>query len=384
MKPRTLSQSGSAFLDCVRFGTAIVVFLGHLGRFFPAVARFARLTHIAVCVFFVLSGFVIRMIASTRIGSMRDFLIDRASRIYSVTVPALCLTVVFEGIGRLVNPVRYFALADPFRWSHIPLQFLTNLTFTAQSWGYETNPLSNSPFWSLSFECVYYLLFGLLFYGMKRLSTRFLVLLVMLLAGPATVLLFPTWLMGCLLYDTYIWLDQKRYGIPLATGLLFSTLGLMGIFRHPIGWLLNQTDAPHRIVWLQTVIPLTMRNRLADSNGVLPWLSRFSLSYYIASVVVFVVMLWVLLTLDRYMPKLPEMIWTKLRWIAEGTFSLYLLHLPLLMMISCLLGGQPKYPYLWSFFAVSVCILLSRPFERLKVAMRRGLRIAFPGREARA
>ena len=56
----------------------MVVFLGHLGRFFPAEARFDRLTHIAVCVFFVLSGFVIRMIVKTRISSMRDFLIDRA------------------------------------------------------------------------------------------------------------------------------------------------------------------------------------------------------------------------------------------------------------------------------------------------------------------
>jgi peptidoglycan/LPS O-acetylase OafA/YrhL len=381
MPPRTLSQSGSVFLDCVRFATALVVVLGHLGRFFPVSRRldaFTRLAHIAVCIFFVLSGFVIRMIVNTRVGSMREFLIDRASRIYSVTVPALGLTLLFEAAARLGNPGRYAVLSDPFSWSHVPLQMFTNLTFTAQAWGYETNPLSNSPFWSLSFECVYYVLFALLFFGAKRTSTRLSIALVCLVSGPAIVLLFPTWLLGCLLYDCYIWLDGKSAGIAIASGLLLLVFGGAAIFRHGLVWLLTVTDDAHRTAWLQAIMPNAVRSRFGDSTGVLPWLSRFSVSFYVAAIIVFVWMLWTLLLLDRFAPNCPEAVAGKLRWIAEGTFALYLLHLPLLLMISCLLPAPLKYPYLWVLLVIVFCILLSRPFDKLKQTMRRTMRRVFP------
>ena len=397
MRARTLSQSGSVFLDCVRFGTAMVVFVGHIGRYFSAKADLdrmdawlavrgvvihsgdfiAHLLHIAVCVFFVLSGFVIRMITQTRVTTMREFLIDRASRIYSVTAPALCLTLLLEAVSRATNPALYLALAEPFRWQQVPLQFVTNLTFTAQCWGYETNPLSNSPFWSLSFECIYYLLFALLLFGAKRASVRVAVALVMLLAGPSIVLLFPTWLLGCLLYDVYIRLDAKTYGVALATALLAAFLAAGFGARYWIGWLLNATEAPERSVWLAKVVPAAVQRTFADSNGVLPWLSRFSLSYYAAAIVVFVVMLWALLMLDRFVPHVPRRLAAALRWIAEGTFSLYLLHVPLLMLIACVVPAANAHRYLWCSAVVGVCILLSQPFSRLKLAMRRGLRHAF-------
>jgi peptidoglycan/LPS O-acetylase OafA/YrhL len=382
MAPRRLSQSGSMFLDCLRFGTAMVVFLGHLTRFFPSAADFGRFTHIAVSIFFVLSGFVIRMIVRTRVGTMRDFLIDRASRIYSVLAPALVLTLLFEGLARLASPAAYAKASDHFLWTHVPLQFLTNLTFTAQSWGYETNPLSNSPFWSLSFECVYYILFALLFFGRHRLSMWLLALLVTALAGPAILLLFPTWLIGCVLYDTYIWLDRKPNAVPLSSSLLVVVFGLMFVFRHALGRLLIATDEPHRTAWLSSVLHPSIAHRFADSAGTVPWLSRFSFSFYVASIVVFIVMLWALLTIDRFAPNVPEAVAGKLRWVAEGTFSLYLLHLPILILLSALTAGAPTHPYLWSIPIVVFCILLSQPFNRLKNAMRKALSGATPPRLA--
>jgi len=398
MKPRTLSQSGSVFLDCVRFGTAMVVFAGHVGRYFSAKADLdqmdvwlgargisihsgdfiAHLLHVAVCVFFVLSGFVIRMILQTRVTTMQDFLIDRASRIYSVTAPALLLTLLLEGVSRAVNPALYLVLAEPFRRSQVPLQLLTNLTFTAQCWGYETNPLSNSPFWSLSFECIYYLLFALLFFGARRGWVRVTIVLVMLLAGPSIVLLFPTWLLGCLLYDVYIRLDAKPYAVALASGLLAVVLGGGFAFRHWIVWLLNVTEAPERTAWLGRVVPAPLQRSFGDSNGVLPWLSRFSLSYYAAAVIVFAVMLWTLLTLDRFLPHVPRAFAATLRWIAEGTFSLYLLHVPLLMLVACVVPAADSHRYFWCCAVVCACIMLSQPFDRLKKAMRRGLHRTFP------
>ena len=51
----------------------------------------AELAHTAVIVFFVLSGFVISW-AAERDGTAREYILNRASRIYSVALPALALT----------------------------------------------------------------------------------------------------------------------------------------------------------------------------------------------------------------------------------------------------------------------------------------------------
>ena len=295
-------------------------------------------------------------------------------------MPALCLTLLLEGVGRLANPTLYAELKDPFRWSHVPLQFFTNLTFTAQCWGYETNPLSNSPFWSLSFECIYYLLFALFFFGAGKSSMRWLIAAVMLVAGPSIVLLFPTWLLGCVLYDAYIWLRDKPHAMLKATAFLVAVMGSVAVLRHPISWTLKAADEAHRTAWLQTVLPGFVRHHFADSSGAVPWLSRFSLSYYLAAVVVFVLMLWALIALDRLFPNVPKPFSETLRWVADGTFSLYLLHLPLLMLIRCVVPGPPRNAALWSVLVIGICILLSRPFDLLKNAMRHTMHRAGPGR----
>ena len=384
MKDRKLTQSGSTLLDCTRFSAAMIVFLGHLGPLIPAMSCFVHLAHIAVCIFFVLSGFVIRMITRDRLGNMKDFLIDRGSRIYSVTLPALFMTVICEDIARSINPAMYSTLAsstEPFL-PRVIVQFATNLTFTAQSWGYETNPLSNSPFWSLSFECVYYLLFALLFFGARRKSARFLLALVILLSGPAIILLFPTWLLGCLLYDTYIWMQNKPYAFSLITGAFFAVLFMGFCLRRQVSSFMQRTDYAHRSEWLQRLFSPAMRSQLADNTGNIPWLSRFSPSFYMAAVIIFFALLWSLIAIERFLPRIPVAFSARLRWIAEGTFALYLLHLPILMMLVCIFNGSPRYPYLWSAGVVLFCILVSHVFNRLKIAMRTWAHAAFRVRVA--
>ena len=381
MKSRTLTQSGSAFLDCVRFATAIFVFLGHI-VFIPGSARFLHLAHIAVCIFFVLSGFVIRMIVVNRAGTIGAFFIDRASRIYSVVIPALILTILCEALARHVDPITYAQFAAPFSWSQVPLQLLANLTSMAQNWGYEINPLSNSPFWSLSFECIYYVLFALFFYSVGKPCTRRTVMfliaaLVMLVAGPSIVLLFPTWLIGCLLYDVYSWLNHKPYAFSLTSALLATVSGLALFFRHAIAHLMFVTDFSHRTFWLLHLVTPVMRARFSDTTGYIPWLSRFSFSFYVAAILVFFFMLWSLVTLDRFLPQIHPRIARTLRWIAEGTFALYLLHLPLLILIATLFHGHPKFPVLWAIGVVVLCILLSRFSDNLKLSLRTWLRRTF-------
>ena len=348
----------------------------------PGSLRFLHLAHIAVCIFFVLSGFVIRMIVVNRASTIGAFFIDRASRIYSVVIPALIITLLCEAFARHIDPIAYAHVAAPFHWPQIPLQFLANLTFMAQNWGYEINPLSNSPFWSLNYECIYYVLFALFFYsvgkpGSKRTIMGVLAVLVMLIAGPSIVLLFPTWLIGCLLYDVYSWLDHKSYAFSLTSALLATVFGLALFFHRAIAHLMLVTDFSHRTHWLQYLFSPAMNARLRDASGILPWLSRFSFSFYVAAILVFFFMLWALITLDRFLPQIPVRFARILRWIAEGTFALYLLPLPLLILIASLFHGHPKFPVLWAAGVVVVCILLSQFSDRLKLVMRGWLRRTF-------
>ncbi len=93
------------------------------------------------------------------------YFIDRASRIYSVVVPALVITVLCEIAARaFYRPMFVF---PPLPWHDLPFQIGANLIFQAQDWGYEISPLSNDAFWSLSFECLYYVVYGLLFYRVR-------------------------------------------------------------------------------------------------------------------------------------------------------------------------------------------------------------------------
>jgi peptidoglycan/LPS O-acetylase OafA/YrhL len=95
----------------------------------------------------VLSGFVIRFVTVTRETDASEYWIDRASRIYSVVAPTLALTVLFEGAAFLSNSPVYRSFAQPYVWTQVPGQLLTNMTFTSGYWGYGAAPLSNLPFW---------------------------------------------------------------------------------------------------------------------------------------------------------------------------------------------------------------------------------------------
>jgi hypothetical protein len=58
-----LSTTNSVFLDLIRFAAAVIVFWSHItqARFSTGFSTQGTAGHMAVCVFFVLSGFVIRM-----------------------------------------------------------------------------------------------------------------------------------------------------------------------------------------------------------------------------------------------------------------------------------------------------------------------------------
>ena len=110
----------SLYLDVLRFAASIEVFLFH----FVAITDPLRGQPVwtafgaeAVIIFFVLSGYVISYAAVNRDRSVSHYATSRLSRVFSVSVPVLLLTVVLDCFGHRLYPAFYQVYApfhDPF------------------------------------------------------------------------------------------------------------------------------------------------------------------------------------------------------------------------------------------------------------------------------
>ena len=193
-----MKRDVSAFLDLTRTLAAFTVFLAHLSRpMFGGGVPFisGELAHTAVIVFFVLSGFVISW-AAERDGTAREYVLNRASRIYSVALPALALTWLTDNYLLLHYPGVLGALYQyTTPWKYLPLF----LSFSNDFWFLSEDAFSNIPYWSLCYEVWYYVLFGALVFsrGFWRWGIAIVSLMIM---GPRLWLLWPIWLAGAYLH----------------------------------------------------------------------------------------------------------------------------------------------------------------------------------------
>ena len=381
-----LSQSGSLLLDVVRFLAALAVLVDHINadpHLSAGWGNFGALGHEAVCVFFVLSGFVIRFITITRVGTALDYSIDRVSRIYSIVLPALLFTFVCMLLARAIHPVFYNAICGPLHWKQIPGQLFANLTWTAQCWGYDVSALIDGPFWSLSYECIYYVLYALMYYRARRawLWTA----LILLIAGPSIAFLYPVWLLGAFTCDLYLHLSRKAYGVRAAAAIFAALLAFVVFARHLILGFIHATDATARTYWITRVVDRTLpfHRHLVNAEGLVPWLLESSVSFYIIGTMTAAFMLLGILLLDRHHPTLPPAVTRWTRTVADSTFALYLFHFPLLVLLVVAIG----HPVLHLRVAVTllcaivlITVPISMALDRLKLWMRSTLRRRFGGR----
>ncbi len=126
------------------------------------VANFA-LGHEMVLGFFVLSGYLVGGAVLASIRKRKDFLreyfIHRFARIYIVTVPALVLTLVLDGVGRSLPESTFYDI-PAFQGHSTAAIFLGNVLNFQEIF---VPPFgTNSPLWSLACEFWYYICFPLL------------------------------------------------------------------------------------------------------------------------------------------------------------------------------------------------------------------------------
>jgi peptidoglycan/LPS O-acetylase OafA/YrhL len=355
MEVKRLSTSESLLLDVIRVLAAAVVAFGHLSqRFFST--RWPNLTTYAqgaVAVFFVLSGFVIRHVTTRHRSDFKAYLGDRLSRIYSVAIPALIFTLIADSISRRVNPSFYAFWVGEY--NHPLRRILENLAFTGQFWWRFRDPLSNSPYWSISYEMAYYLGYGCFFYlsGKARWIS---IAALCLLFGPRVVLLAPLWIAGCVVHDLY-----QRWNAAGTTAANLTRLFAALFLLAPVGLLvlrLNRLLAhTHPHLYIPTYPP---DQRL------------FPIHYLFG--IVWAALFMALLFFARRISIDPGTSFARnVRFIADGTFPIYLFHFPIYVLIAATIPynhGSPLPKILIFIGVVIIGILAGRPCNFLKDKLR--------------
>ena len=239
----------SLLLDVIRFVAALLVFFHHaaIGKFGSGLPHHLIATdREPVILFFVLSGFVIAYSAETKDRSPGTYALNRLARLYSVVLPALALTALLYPLGNWLAPQLYADhWTDPVTLANIGrslgLQLVATGLFVNEIWWWDVWPSVNSPFWSLGYEAVYYLLYALVLWG-GRFRWAWAALTAVI-AGPKILLLLPLWLLGVATYHAIKAEKLKRaqgYLIAVAAVLAYvlfvATGAKAALDRFVLGW----------------------------------------------------------------------------------------------------------------------------------------------------
>ncbi len=346
-----MSRGFSIYLDALRVAAAFVVLLSHFA--YPWASgggllwiRELNLGSDAVVLFFVLSGLVIAHTTTVKDNTLGQYALARMSRLYSVAIPALLLSFACASLGHLINPERFDALL----WTEAAEQAIRGLTFTNYVWWDSQRIAFNGPYWSVSYEFWYYVLFGVAFYLRGRARLWSLVLISLFL-GPKILLLAPCWLAGVLIYRAL-----KSGVSQRSTGELWRlTLGPWLIYA-----LLLAIDMPLRLtVFTWQVFGQIHPNTLFGFSDEFIWntvLAALFSAHFIG-----------VAGLLRNGSSILESAAGVTKWISGRTFSLYLFHMPLLKLGSGLPGfDAANVAHSTSLLVVTIaaCLLLAEATER--------------------
>ncbi|GAA3769885.1 acyltransferase family protein [Terriglobus aquaticus] len=358
-----LPEAASLLLDVIRFTLAVLVVVGHASMpwFSTGWPPLLGWADVAVPGFFVLSGFMIRYVTEDRERDPRRYFISRASRMYSVLLPALLLTLVCRSYISWRNPVYATVLWRAQSLPALGANLVAHLLFFTQFWGHAVLVSPNLPLWSLGYEVPYYVLFGL--FALCRGPWRWIAAALYVAAlGPQVLFLAPLWWSGCWLYNLWQWSRQSRARSAMTAALaLVCSLALLLPLAHPALWT--------RLALLPN--PLTA---LGQPHG------RATMLAYSSGLVSWMLMLLGLCLSDRIRlsKRAP---WARpVRRIAEGTFTLYLFHYPLLCLVPPTLGHVLRSGWSTTLLVLSIvalCVALSQPIDALKNRMRRSLTARF-------
>lgn len=358
----------SIYLNALRILAALAVLVAHLFHPHLTAPPFDPVNEYdygsdAVILFFVLSGFVIAHTAIVKDRTAGGYLFSRITRIASVALPAVALTLALDVWGGARDPSLY---AD---WRHSEATGVAKLTLGVTltnewSWG-GLHIGTNHPLWSLSYELAYYLIFLALWYvrGWRRPA---LILALALAAGVNILLLLPAWGLGV----------AARRLIERPRGPL---VGVMIFVATACGYyVMNRAGMDNVLLYLTADLisghPLT----------VFRYSGEFLWAWLVAGLAA--------LHLIAAKPALAlapdwlfDLVARPVRWVAGATFSIYAAHYPILMLTATFLPdglSTEARVGLHGGLTLILCLifaaLFERPLPRLRAALRRRLRLVTP------
>ncbi|AWM32873.1 acyltransferase family protein [Hymenobacter nivis] len=309
LKRRAISGDSSIFLDGMRLLAALVVLVWHASyQWLPGYPRllaiFDDLSHAAVIVFFVLSGYLIAYTTTNNNRGPRQYAVARLSRLYSVLIPALVITALIEFAVSYLDPV---ISASYSRGNPLP-RYALCLAFCNEIGLLSASPPINNPLWSLSFEFWYYAIFGLWFFRHPGAKSLILIVLACCVAGPKILLLMPIWVLGFL-----------AYRIPAPTFTIKRGWALVGVLIFvAVLVVIYVPDFPYNLGRK----PFFYANRFLTD-----WLTG----------IIFALAVWLLPAGSNAVK--PAAV-NLLRTIADLSFPLYILHYPLLVLWRAAFGWR--------------------------------------------
>jgi peptidoglycan/LPS O-acetylase OafA/YrhL len=228
-----------------------------------------------------------------------------------VAIPAIVITCLLDILSHELNPPFYDQHWGPYRY--IVLHLISNLVFMSQNWGTDISPLSNSPFWSLSYEAWFYLIFGLF------IARRFLwAVLASVLAGPNIMYLMLLWLMGVLSFDLVDRARTRRHVFSLFVSSAFISILLLAIFLQGSEQIASIFDGIQRAIFGT----FNISPRRAREDLVVPGIIA---AFVFTNFLTLAKLLEVGSTVPRYLVRLA-------RLAGNFTFPLYLLHFPIFVL----------------------------------------------------
>ncbi len=342
---RKIDGNLSIYLDLLRLASAVIVFLSHAHVFLLPTIKIGPLGwgREAVAIFFVLSGFVISYVGKASETEWRIYLVARLARIVPVALLAIAVIFLADTIGMYANASYYDIVNTGF---FVPVSAgaaIAYATFTNQLWFAHAVFGSGEPYWSLGFEVPYYLFFGIFAFSPKRVRIPFLCLWAAVV-GPKILMYMPLWLMGwltmkCVLERPSV---QRRTAIGMiaASFVLFFSLKIFG--------------------------------DRAASNMYETWSpSQEAINFVYFNLIGVAVSLHLIgaASLLRRVPALFERTGPAIKWLAGGSFTLYLVHQPLILMFSAFLHPVEDHVIEAATLLVAcliLCFLLAEVAERRK------------------
>ncbi|MDH5232551.1 MAG: acyltransferase [Gammaproteobacteria bacterium] len=365
------------FLDYIRGISALLVCAGHLrGVMFEDYSLVGStsildklfyfltgLGHQAVMIFFVLSGFFVGGSIVTKIQNfhLSDYLLSRLTRLWVVLIPALLFTTLVDVIIKHYYPAvlngQFYSVLNSGpqleeSYSLTIQTFFSNVFFLQDLYA----PVygSNGPLWSLAYEFWFYILFplGLIAFGFiaAKWKSRLFVIIVcasiLIILGEKLWLGFTIWMLG--VFSSII--INKQYVLPLRIPLLLLSILLL----------------------MFTLIDSKF-NMLSGAFGI-PNDLLVGISF----------MLVILTVHSSHPQQKPRKINLNMsRWLSELSYTLYLVHFPVVLLIfSHFYSSHQLVPDIGSFFLfcswllVIVCISLFLwwCFERNTAVVRHWIR----------